>query len=201
MRPTFSAAASPKFRRLPLVTLHATAPMLRAILAAAAVPILVSSAAAQSLSATAEARALWKSVIGNLNQAADELPESMYAYRPTPDVRTTGELFAHIAGSQKMYCAMALGDKAPDEGDVEKTAKTKAAIVAALKESNAYCERAYAQSDDKVKASVDIFGQQRSRYYALIANASHDGEHYGNIVTYMRLNKLVPPSSRPRTGR
>ena len=175
--------------------------MLRVILAAAAVPAIVSSAAAQSLSATAEARTLWKSIIGNLNQAADELPESLYSYRPTPDVRTMGEMFAHVAGSQKMYCAMALGDKAPDEGDVEKTAKTKAAIVAALKESNTYCERAYAQSDDKVKASVDIFGQQRSRYYALIANASHDGEHYGNIVTYMRLNKLVPPSSRPRTGR
>ena len=175
--------------------------MLRPILAAAAVPIIVSSAAAQSLSATAEARTLWKSVIGNLNQAADELPESLYAYRPTPDVRTTGELFAHIAGSQKMYCALALGEKAPDEGDVEKTAKTKAAIVAALKESNAYCERAYAQPDDKVKASVDIFGEQHPRFYALIANASHDGEHYGNIVTYMRLNKLVPPSSRPRAGR
>jgi uncharacterized damage-inducible protein DinB len=175
--------------------------MLRAILATAAIPILVSSAAAQSLSATAEARTLWKGIIGNLNQAADELPESMYAYRPTPDVRSAGELFAHVAGSQKMYCAMALGDKAPDEGDVEKTAKTKAAIVAALKESNAYCERAYAQSDDKVNGPVDIFGQQHPRYYALIANASHDGEHYGNIVTYMRLNKLVPPSSRPRTSR
>ena len=175
--------------------------MLRAILAAAAVPVIVSSAAAQSLSATAEARTLWKSVIGNLNQAADELPESLYAYRPTPDVRTVGELFAHIAGSQKMYCALALGEKAPDEGDVEKTATTKTAIVAALKESNTYCERAYAQPDDKVKAPVDIFGEQHPRYYALIANASHDGEHYGNIVTYMRLNKLVPPSSRPRPAR
>ncbi len=175
--------------------------MLRAILAAAALPLVVSSAAAQSVSATGEARTLWKSIIGNLNQAADELSESMYAYRPTPDVRTFGELFAHIAGSQKMYCAMALGESVPDEGDVEKTAKTKAAIVAALKASNEYCEKAYALSDDKVKASVDIFGEQHPRLYALLANASHDGEHYGNIVTYMRLNKLVPPSSRPRAGR
>ena len=99
-----------------------------------------------------------------------------------------------------MYCAMALGDKAPEEDVVEKGAKTKAAIVAALKESNTYCERAYALPDASLKASVDIFGTQRSRYYALIANASHDAEHYGNIVTYMRLNKLVPPSSRPRAG-
>ena len=46
---------------------------------------------------------------------------------------------------------------------------------------------------------IDVFGQQHSRFYTLIANASHDGEHYGNIVTYMRLNKMVPPSSRPRS--
>jgi uncharacterized damage-inducible protein DinB len=175
--------------------------MLKQILLATAVPFVVSTASAQSPSPTAEARALWKSVIGNLNQAAEELSDSMYAYRPTPEVRSFGELFAHIAGSQKMYCAMALGDKVPGEGDVEESAKSKATILAALKESNTYCERAYTQPDDKLKAPVDIFGQQHPRFYALLANASHDGEHYGNIVTYMRLNKMVPPSSRPRSGR
>jgi uncharacterized damage-inducible protein DinB len=175
--------------------------MMKALLATVALPFAVSAAAAQSPSPTGEARLLWKSIIGNVNQAADELSESMYAYRPTPDVRTFGQLFAHIAGSQKMYCAMALGDKVGNEDDVEKVAKTKAAIVAALKESNTYCERAYSQPDENVKAPVDIFGEQHPRFYALIANAAHDGEHYGNIVTYMRMNKLVPPSSRPRTGR
>lgn len=172
--------------------------MLKHILLAAAIPVVASTASAQSPSPAAEARSLWKGIIGNLNQAAEELSDSMYAYRPTPDVRSFGELFAHIAGSQKMYCAMALGDKVPGEGDVEDAAKSKAAIVAALKESNAYCERAYSQADEKLKPPVDIFGQQHPRFYALIANASHDGEHYGNIVTYMRLNKMVPPSSRPR---
>jgi uncharacterized damage-inducible protein DinB len=179
--------------------------MLKTLLATAAVPLIVSTATAQSPSQspspTGEARALWKGIIGNINQAADELSESMYAYRPTPDVRSFGEMFAHIAGAQKMYCAMALGDTPPGEADVEKAAKTKAAIVAALKESNTYCERAYSQPDDNLKAPVEIFGQRHPKFYALIANAAHDGEHYGNIVTYMRLNKLVPPSSRPRTGR
>jgi uncharacterized damage-inducible protein DinB len=175
--------------------------MLKTILAAAALPLVVATAAAQSPSATSDTRDLWKNITTNLTQAADELSESMYAYRPTPDVRTFGELVAHVAGSQMMYCAMALGEKVPDEADVEKTAKTKTAIVAALKKSNDYCERAYSQQDAAVKASVDIFGQQQTRFYALVSNAVHNGEHYGNIVTYMRLNKLVPPSSRPRTAR
>ena len=180
--------------------------MLRIVLAAAALPLIVSNAAAQTAKAvmspspTNETRLVWKGIIGNVNQAADELSDSMYAYRPTPDVRSTGEMFAHIAGSQKMFCAMALGEKVPDEAEVEKAAKTKAAIVAALKESNTYCERAYAQPDDKLKASVDVFGQQRPRFYTLVMNAAHVGEHYGNLVTYMRMNKLVPPSSRPRGG-
>ena len=170
--------------------------MLRTVLVVAAFPLVASSASAQSLSAAAEARALWKGNIGFVTQAAEELSDALYAYRPTPDVRSFGELFAHVAGSQKMYCAMALGEQVPGEGDVEKTAKTKAAILAALKESNTYCEKAYALPDAKLTASVDVFGQQHPRFYALIANASHDGEHYGNIVTYMRMNKLVPPSSR-----
>jgi hypothetical protein len=172
--------------------------MMRIVFAAAAIPVLAAAAAAQAPSPTAEARALWKSIIVNINMAAEEIPEAMYAYRPTPDVRSFGEQFAHVAGSQKMFCAMVLGDKVPGEADVEKAAKTKAAIVAALKESNTYCERAYSQSDDNVKAPVDVFGEQHPKFYALLMNATHDGEHYGNIVTYMRMNKLVPPSSRPR---
>ena len=165
--------------------------------------LIATTAAAQTEknpSPAAEARALWKSNIGYIVQAADELPEALYSYKPTPDVRTFGELFGHIAGSQKMYCAMALGDKVPGEGDVEKAAKTKAALVAALKESNTYCEKAYTLQDDKLKAPVDVFGETHPRLYALLANAAHNGEHYGNIVTYMRINKLVPPSSRPRSG-
>jgi len=44
--------------------------------------------------------------------------------------------------------------------------------------------------------SVTLFGQLKlSRLGALAFNNTHDFEHYGNIVTYMRLNGLVPPSS------
>jgi len=169
--------------------------MLKKLLAAAAIPLVVSTAAAQSQapSPTNEARLLWKSIIGNLNQAADELSETMYAYRPTPDVRTVGEMFAHVAGSQKMYCAMALGEKVPGEGDVEKTAKTKAAIVAALKESNMYCERAYSQPDENLKAPVEIFGTTHPRFYALIANAFIDAMNarFGTTLKHTNVVRIA----------
>lgn len=163
-------------------------------LAAAAAPL---AAQADANPATAAARMLWESQRNYVTQAAADVPENLYAYRPTQDVRTFGELIGHVAGSQNMFCAMVLGDKPPAEDAIEKTAKTKAALVDALKKSNDYCARAYATTDRANAAMVDLFGQQRSKLFTLLMNASHDAEHYGNIVTYMRLNKLVPPSSRP----
>ena len=75
-------------------------------------------------------------------------------------------------------------------------ARTKQELIDALKKSNADCDKAYAQTDAATGAQVDIFGEQHSRLYALIMNATHDGEHYGNLVTYLRMNGMVPPSSK-----
>jgi uncharacterized damage-inducible protein DinB len=145
------------------------------------------------------ARMLWEPMIGYITTAAEELPEATYSYRPTPEVRTFGQLIGHVAGAQYLICAAALGEPAREEDAIEKTRKTKAELVAALKASTEYCSRAYAQSDKATQAKTKLFGQERSRLYALGVNATHDAEHYGNIVTYLRLNKVVPPSSRQRS--
>lgn len=128
-------------------------------------------------------------------QSAMDVPEDKYAFKPTPEVRSFAELFAHVAGAQSMFCAIALGEKAPAEDAV--TATTKADLIAAIKQSNTNCERAYAQGDAAVGASVGMFGEQHSRLYVLVMNATHDAEHYGSLVTYMRMNGMVPPSSKP----
>jgi uncharacterized damage-inducible protein DinB len=146
------------------------------------------------ISAVADIRAHWRTLSGHILQSAIDVPEDKYSYKPTKDVRSFGELFGHIAGSQSMFCAMALGEKPPAEDAV--TAVTKTALIDALKKSNADCEKAYAQPDAAVAGNVDVFGQQRSRLYALMFNAIHDGEHYGNLITYLRMNGMVPPSSR-----
>lgn len=143
------------------------------------------------------ARDLWGDVRDWILTAARQTPDSEYAYRPTPGVRSLGEIYAHVAGSQFMFCAMGLGEKPPAEGNVEKTAHTKAEIVAALEASNAYCAKAYAQSDARGMEPVKVFGEDRTRLFALTMNATHDNEHYGNIVTYTRMLGRVPPSSQP----
>jgi uncharacterized damage-inducible protein DinB len=146
--------------------------------------------------AVSTARMLWEPMVGYISTVAEELPESTYAYKPTPEVRSFGQLIGHVAGAQYMFCAAALGEPGRNEDDIEKTRKTKAELVAALKASTEYCNRAYGQTDKAAQQKIKLFGQDRTRLFALGLNATHDAEHYGNIVTYLRLNKLVPPSSR-----
>ena len=168
---------------------------LAVLISISATPLLAQGSAANAN--VTNARVLWEQVHGYIAQSAADVPEAMYAYKPTPEVRSFGELLGHIAGSEKMFCAVALGEKQPAEDAVEKAAKTKASLVAALKDAATYCARAYKQTDKATEPMVDLFGEQHSRIFVLLDNATHDNEHYGNIVTYMRLNKMVPPSSKP----
>jgi uncharacterized damage-inducible protein DinB len=141
---------------------------------------------------------IWAGSREYILRAAEQMPEADYAYRPTADVRSFGQLIGHIAGGQYLFCAIAMGEKGGSEDDIEKSKTTKAELVDALRKSNEYCARAYAQSDADALGMTKMFGQDVTRLYALGLNASHISEHYGNIVTYMRMKGMVPPSSQPR---
>jgi uncharacterized damage-inducible protein DinB len=135
--------------------------------------------------------------MGNLTKAADQVPENLYAYRATPDVRTLGRLFAHVADASYTICSAVSGEAGP-EGSIEETKLTKADIQQALTDSVAFCGRAFESVNDTTgAAAVTLFGQiNTTKLGALAFNNAHNMEHYGNIVTYMRLNKMVPPSSQ-----
>lgn len=167
------------------------------LLAVVASPLAAQGAAAP---AKTDAQMLWEDVANYLVQSAMDMPADNYGFKPTPAVRSFGEIIGHVAGSQNMFCAMALGEKPPAEDAVEKAATTKDALVAELKASTDYCRKAYAQPAGSLTGMMDVFGQQRSKQFILLMNATHDNEHYGNLVTYMRMNGMVPPSSRPRGG-
>ena len=169
------------------------------VVLAVAAPLAVGAqqAPAPSPDATVAAmRANWQQVAGFIAQSAEDFSEADYAYKPVATVRSVGELIGHVAGAQFMMCAAALGEPVPAEDAVEKAAKTKAALIKALKESTDYCARAYAQSAAATAATTQLFGGSVSRAHALTLNAVHDGEHYGNLITYMRMKGMVPPSSR-----
>jgi uncharacterized damage-inducible protein DinB len=163
--------------------------------------LLAASATAQSGDAISQAvRQSWDDAKGNLRQSAELMPESDYAFKPTEQVRTFGQILAHVAGANYVFCSAAKGEKSPfSEDHFEKSAKTKAEIAKGLTESIGYCDAVYKALTDKSAAeSVTMpFGMgSRPRASALIGNTGHVQEHYGNLVTYFRIKGMVPPSSR-----
>jgi hypothetical protein len=138
----------------------------------------------------------WSTAQSYVVRSAEQMPESLYNFKPTPQVRSFGQIIAHVAGSQFSYCAMALGEKPRAEEEIEASATTKAAIVAAIKESGTYCSRAYALTDATAAAPLRLYGQNTTKLGALIENLGHTMEHYGNLITYFRLKGMVPPSSQ-----
>jgi len=167
--------------------------LLVAATAATPAPVHAQQAATDAMTGL---RDQWKVVAANITAAAEELTEAEYGYRPVPVVRSFGELIGHVAGTQNMICSAVLGEKQPAEDAVEKAVKTKAGLVAALKASNEYCAKAYAIGAAVMSDPVELFGEKNTKVGALALNTVHDGEHYGNIVTYMRMQGKVPPSSK-----
>src|SRR5215470_16214493 len=136
---------------------------------------------AATAQAVATMKDVWTGPVTNVTKAAEEVPESLYAYRPTPAVRSFGQLVAHVAGAQNYLCSVVLGGPERAEDEFEKQVMTKTQLVAALKASNEYCAKAYALPDVASKQHVQLFGQDRTKLFVLGLNAAHTNEHYGNI--------------------
>ncbi len=137
------------------------------------------------------------SVQGFIVQSAEEMPEADFAFKPTPEVRSFGQIIGHVADANYAFCSKVLGQSNPSPG-VEKNKTSKADLVAALKASYEYCAQAYSLPDKDGAAELKLFGQPNTRLGALLLNVTHNWEHYGNLVTYLRLKGHVPPSSQPR---
>ena len=128
-------------------------------------------------------------------RTAEKVPENLYDFKPTPDVRSISALLGHIADGNNLLCGVAATGKANvDQSNEKKT--TRADLVAALKASYAACDKVFGDTTDaNATTPVDFFGQKQTRLGLLAFNNSHMWEHYGNLVTYMRLKNIVPPSS------
>ncbi len=181
--------------------------MIRHMLAATlGLALLPAALAAQTTTATATTtapanastmavKAQFAMIKGNVIKSAEKVPEELYAFKPTPEVRSMGQLFGHVADAQFMMCAAAAGEKAPQSG-IEKAMTTKAQLTKAVADANAYCDKVIAGMDDKKGMEVvQFFGGPTPRLNVLTFNIAHSFEHYGNLVTYMRLKGIVPPSS------
>lgn len=167
------------------------------MLVCACVALLMSTlpAAAQSKAVAAALKQIHDGVARNVVEAAEKMPDAEYSFQATKDVRTFGSFVGHLANANFAYCSRAKGEANPNKENFEKVSD-KATLVAGIKAAVAYCEPVYAAQTDATLAEMIPAGQQQSaRSFFLIQNASHNNEHYGNLVTYMRLKGHVPPST------
>ena len=141
-------------------------------------------------------------VKGYVVRAAEKMPEEHYTFKATPDVRSFGQLVGHIADASFGFCAAVAGEKPPlggFDGSIEKSKTTKADLQKALADGFAYCDKVWGGMTDAAgTAMVKGFWGEMAKVSVLDFNTAHDFEHYGNMVTYMRLKSIVPPSSEPR---
>ena len=154
------------------------------------------SARAQTNPLIGEAKQGYTAIKNNLTRMADKMPEEHYSLKPVPEIRTFGQLVAHVADSQARACSTVKGEpKQPTAG----SKASKADLVAALKESFAECDAAFESLTDATAAEVIKTGRgQRSKLGILMSTIVHDNEEYGYMAMYLRLKGIVPPSSEAR---
>ncbi|MBI2223066.1 MAG: DinB family protein [Acidobacteria bacterium] len=140
------------------------------------------------------ARAAWYSINELVIASAERMPAEHYGFRPARDVRTFAQILAHIADNHHAACGPTIGRPRPDTSFDR--LQTKDELTKALRESAAVCDLAYGiLTDQNAAFRYPAFNSEYTRFALLVSNITHNSEHYGNLVTYMRLKAVVPPST------
>lgn len=162
-----------------------------AILAAAAQPLAGQSSIQSSMAE--ELRQQWAASRRQLVGIAEAMPADKYAYRPTPDVRSFGEIINHVAGEGRMEME-AVGGAQPGAPERYDALRDRAAIVRALSEYFDYGTTVLADMTDQQAIEMVTLRERQSPRWAVVVGAiGHNKEHFGNLVTYLRLNGITPP--------
>jgi hypothetical protein len=143
-------------------------------------------------------------VKGFVVQSADKLGEADYAFKPTNEIRSFGQLWGHVANFHYQVCAQVKGVPNPNMGNnLETTATTKAAITKALADSFAFCDDAFAALTDQTASEMVTGGRGGPTAKAVLLNQiiEHDNEMYGVGTVYQRLKGVVPPSTEAQGQR
>ena len=114
-------------------------------------------------------------------KSAELVPADKYNYKPVDTVRTFGQMIAHITDSYNYFCARGVGNKVEWAEPVEKGNTDKDTLLPKLKEAVGKCNTAYNSGNAELRP--------------LFTNIGHTSLHYGNLITYIRMMGLKPPSS------
>jgi uncharacterized damage-inducible protein DinB len=169
--------------------------MKRLISMATLAAMVIAAPAAAQTAPDVSMKGQYEMAKGWIMKSAAMMPEADYSFKPTPDVRSYGQVLGHVANAVGMICVAPTGAKSPLAGNAEQLA-TKAELTKALADVFAACDKAWAGVTPSWNTEmVDFFGKSQPKMGVIAFNTSHLFEHYGNLVTYLRLKGHVPPSS------
>ena len=156
-----------------------------------------------SPSLAATAKAMHATIRRDIAEAAEAMAAEDFAFKPTPEVRSFGQLVGHVVNANFFFCSQAKGEaSSPSTTNFERVAE-KAALIKGLTDALAYCDTIYdTTTDANFGQAVTLPGfpgmnpkTATTRGTVLMFNTTHNNEHYGNIVVYLRLKGKVPPST------
>jgi len=152
--------------------------------------------APQTITFAAQLNRGFQNVQRNVLEAAEKMPEASYSFKPTPEIRPFGELVAHTALTQFFNCAALKGVDAPHKDDKEDAPRTKAELIALMKESSDFCTPVFsAVKDEDLTALVKVQNNQIAKGVLIAGANTHGNEMYGTICVYLRLKGIVPPTT------
>ena len=189
--------------------------MLRLAVVALALPALLAAqpaAGPQPNPITTAFKTRTLSLQRNVAQAFDSIPESKFAYKPTPAQLSIGYIAQHLVSDNYFFCnnfgAMKATIPAADSvtADSVKAKWPRDSLLTKLKASLAFCETAFTQVDDTKLADAVVMtfnGNTRNttRANMVLGHALDLADHYSQLANYMRLNNMVPPTALPRPAR
>ena len=154
------------------------------------------SAQGQKLTLSGQTISAYNGIQRDLLNAAELMPEADYAFKPTPETRPFGQLIAHVALSQFGFCSFLQGGSNPKAAEKEETPRSKAVLIALLKESAAFCDPLVNAMTDEGMVQLVKVGPNEGARGVLVAGLSvHGNEVYGTIAVYLRLKGIVPPTT------
>jgi uncharacterized damage-inducible protein DinB len=157
---------------------------------------------ALSPSLAASAKAMHATIRRDIAEAAEAMPAEDFAFKPTPEIRSFAQLVGHVINANFFFCSQAKAAAMPATTNFERVAD-KAALIKGLTDALAYCDAVYdSTTDADFNQAVILNGfpgmnpkTTTSRGAVLMFNTTHNNEHYGNIVVYLRLKGKLPPST------
>jgi uncharacterized damage-inducible protein DinB len=185
-------------RTLPLALASAVLLVVQASTAIAQMPASAPMQKAANPTPISEAIAAYKQTRTIILASVESMPAEDFSFKATPDIRTYAQMFTHVAQAQESICGLIAGT-ATATRPVESKAATKDEVRTVIKKSFDDCDAAYASVTDANMNEVSGTGYFRgTKLGNMWKNTAHNNEMYGQMVIYMRLKGIVPPSTAMR---